>query len=562
MAASLAACSSPADTPGDPDSGTIVTPPDPCEPTAAPGVCPGRGLVSDAVRVEIRAPEGASAIYYTTDGSVPTVESGTRYTGPITIDGTPTRAVVVLRAAGLVGSSLAEVATHSYVFSSRVLQQPAQPPGVPDTWGVGDTRPGDYEMDSEVLVSGPLQQQATDALGQLPLLLVTMRGDDLWGSEEGIYMHPELEGLDWERAATIELIEPTGDSTMSTCGIRIQGGSSTQSWKAAKLSMRLLFKSAYGPARFNYPLFPDSSVTSFNTLVLDAHLNHTFVHPSHDQRVRSQYLRDAFTSDLQNAAGSTAPHSRFVHVFLNGLYWGMYDVHERPDGAFAASYLGATRDQYEVVRHDGSTVVAGDGSRWNSLMGAVRSGLVGDDAYAQVKEHLDVDDFIDYMLINAYVGNTDWPRHNWYATSHASSDGRYRFHTWDAEHTLKSIQEDVTTADDGNSPGEIFQALLANASFRQQLSARADELYGAGGALYVNSDAPSVDDSQPANNRPGALYQARADAIRDSVVLEAARWGDNQRDEPYTLSEWDAERDWLIHDYFPARSGVARGQLP
>ena len=47
------------------------------------------------------------------------------------------------------------------------------------------------------------------------------------------------------------------------------------------------------------------------------------------------------SSDLQNLAsgGGEAPHGKYVHLYLNGLYWGLYNVHERPDDSFAAEIL-------------------------------------------------------------------------------------------------------------------------------------------------------------------------------------------------------------------------------
>ena len=122
-------------------------------------------------------------------------------------------------------------------------------------------------------------------------------------------MNPENDGIDWEREVSFELIEADG-STQSGAGLRIQGGSSVTNWKAAKLSMRLLFKTEYGAGKLKHKVFEDSDVRSFNGLVLDAHLNMTYQHPDHAQRVRALYTRDAFMSDLQRSVGGTAPHDR------------------------------------------------------------------------------------------------------------------------------------------------------------------------------------------------------------------------------------------------------------
>ena len=54
--------------------------------------------------------------------------------------------------------------------------------------------------------------------------------------------------------------------------------------------------------------------------------------------------------------------------------------------------------------------------------------------YQEVEAILDVDEFIDYMIVHYYAGNWDWGQDNWYATfNHVDPNGKWRFHSWDAE---------------------------------------------------------------------------------------------------------------------------------
>ena len=50
-------------------------------------------------------------------------------------------------------------------------------------------------------------------------------------------------------------------------------------------------------------------------------------------------------------AGGRRPHGKYVHLYLNGLYWGLYNVHERPDDSFADEYYGGDKDDYYVIKH-------------------------------------------------------------------------------------------------------------------------------------------------------------------------------------------------------------------
>lgn len=491
-----------------------------------PGVCPGRGLYEQDLSVEIRA--DYPDIRYTLDGSAPTADSPA-YAGPIAI--AADRGAVTLRAVATDGVHTTRIATHTYVFPASIAAQPAAPDGFPAQWsGSQGTIAADYAMDARVPTD-----PATFA--RLPVVSLVVDRAGLFDPASGIYVNAADEGMEWERPASLELL----GAWQLDCGARIQGGSSTMSWKSPKLSFRVAFRDVY-EGDLHADLFPGGT-TQFDDLVLDAHLNLTWIHPDATQRLRSQYTRDAYVADLARAAGSLAPRSRFVHLFVDGLYWGVYDLHERVDEHYAASYLGGTADEWDVLKHVGSNVVAGDGVAWGEMMTIVRGGLADDGAYDALAGYLDIDDFITYMLVNFWAGNDDWPQHNWYALRHRAADGRFRFLPWDAEHVLKDPSTDVTGVSSPDGPGELWQALLASATFRARFSARAAVLL------------PLLDASLP-------IYQARDDEIAPGIPWESARWGDYRRPAaPYGVTEWDAERQRLVDTWFPARTAIVRGQL-
>ena len=108
----------------------------------------------------------------------------------------------------------------------------------------------------------------------------------------------------------------------------------------------------------------DSAAKSYDNLILDAHSNNewhylgTFAGVMQRQRPTG-CIRDQLVSDLMLAAGIQAPRGRMVLLYLNGLLWGLYDLHERPDAHFCASYFGGKDEEYDVVKHRPSTVVSG-----------------------------------------------------------------------------------------------------------------------------------------------------------------------------------------------------------
>ena len=97
-----------------------------------------------------------------------------------------------------------------------------------------------------------------------------------------------------------------------------------------------------------------NSTTEFDTLILDADVQLLVDSREHAVQANfARYVTDQVVSDLQNLAsgGGDAPHGKYVHLYLNGLYWGLYNVHERPDDSFAAEYYGGNKDDYYVIKH-------------------------------------------------------------------------------------------------------------------------------------------------------------------------------------------------------------------
>lgn len=208
-------------------------------------------------------------------------------------------------------------------------------------------------MDPRVVDAPNYRDSMVASLKALPSLSLVMALDDWFGEKgRGIY----IQGQNDERAVSAELLLPDGSPGFQIdCAVMIVGGSSPNRWKMDKLSMRLKFKGEYGPSKLRYPVFGDRATDEFDTLVVDARMNNTWaygggVSPT-SQRQAGQYTRDQFAADIQNTMGGYAPEGRKVHLYLNGLYWGLYWLHERPDEHFAAATLGGRDEDYDVLKH-------------------------------------------------------------------------------------------------------------------------------------------------------------------------------------------------------------------
>ena len=510
-----------------------------------------RGLYDAPFAVAITADEPSAVIRYTTDASTPSRTRGEIYSGPVPISST-----TVLRAIAYTATATTNVDTVTYVFLDGVISQGNAPPGYPTEWSAF---PADYEMDPEVTNDAAYRSLMRPALLQIPTLSIVTDTGNLFDAATGIYQNPLGDGDAWERPTSMELIYTDGrPSFQQDAGLRIHGGASREPRNSPKHSFRLLFKAIYGDSKLRVPIFGPSAADSFDTIVLRAHYNNTWFHHneagSEDQRARAQYVRDQWARDLQLAMGQSSAHGFHVHLYLNGLYWGLYNVCERPEASFAASYFGGEKGDYDAL--NSGVAVDGDTVAWNTMMALANAGLSTPQAYADIQKYLDVDNLIDYMILNHLIGNHDWDHHNWYASRKRASVAGFRFFSWDAEHAAEDVNESrsINYNNDGN-PSRLFQKLRENAEFRVRFGDRVERHFFGDGALT------------PA--KLAVLYNARASAIETAVIAESARWGDYRRDvhprgsplDLYTRDKyWLPELNRLRSDYFPSRTGVVLGQ--
>ncbi|HUU17278.1 MAG TPA: lamin tail domain-containing protein, partial [Sedimentisphaerales bacterium] len=520
-----------------------------------------RGFYDTTFSVTIATETKDAVIYYTLDGTEPyNTASGGRspggmvYTGPIRITTTTSLRAIAVKP----GWKPTNIDAQTYIFLDDVIRQPARPAGFPTNWGHAGN--GDYEMDPQVVNDSRYRNTIKNDLKSVPTLSLIMDKDDWFGSK-GIYINESQDGT--ERAASMEFVEPSsGDEFQINCAIAMQGGvsgggTSLDRWKTDKLSMRPRFK-AYtddgtptgGPTKLNYQIFRDSPTESFDTIVLDSVLNHSWLHPGSDQQNTAKYIQDQYVADLHNAMGGHSPHGSYAHVYINKLYWGMYYVHERPDHSWAAETFGSDKEEYDAIKHNSSGVInngTGGSARtnYNSMLSAARA-VQSEPAnlakYEALCQKLDIDDFITYLLANWFCGNHDWPQKNWYATHRNHPDGLWRFHSWDAEHTVEGDNQV------GNSPDDIHNKLKSNAEYRLRFADHIHRHFFNDGVLsYPNT----------AN-----MYQRRITETERAIVGESARWGDNRKSTPYTQRNWlDFQNNNMLNSFFPGRSTTVLGWL-
>ena len=534
-----------------------------------------RGFYDAPFSVTLTTKTAGTTIFYTLDGSEPynlsgRVTSGKVYNFPILINTTTCLRAVAVRQDWMP----TKIDTHTFIFLDDVIEQPKYPYNFPASgWGHAGV---DYEMDPVVV--NAYSSTIKDDMKSVPTVSMVMDVDDWFGSK-GIYIHKSQDGT--ERVVSMEFIEPNnGEGFQINCALSMQGGvsgggTSLNRWKSDKLSMRPRFKTTTddgtptgGPSKLNYKVFVDSPVESFDTLVLDARLGNVWNYgggvtdhgsrpwisgrPIYQPDV-AQYTRDQFVADIQNSFSGYSHHGRHIHLYINGLYWGLYNLHERPDHRFAASYFGGDADDYDCLKHNRNMIINGSNASYIEMLSIAESGLTSNEQYQLIQQYLDVPNFIDYVLGNYYVGNYDWGHKNWYATRNSSDpNGLWRFHHWDGEHLMENLYENITGRDNAGGPTRLHHRLMQNAEYRLLFADHVHRHFFNDGALTPEG--------------AGMLYQERLNDVDRAVVGESARWGDNQigrfaRIRYMREPHWLLERDWILGTYIPNRTDIVLDQF-
>ena len=546
------------------------------------------GFYENAFLVTLSTETPNATIRYTTDGSTPSETNGLFYTGPINVSETTNIRAVATRAN--FNTSVSE--TWTYIFVDDVLTQSNNgqaPQGFPNNFG---SNVFDYGIDPQVIATEGADA-VRDALQAIPSFSITTDLENLFDPNTGIYTNPLQDGREWERPASVELLNPDGSEGFQVnAGLRIRGGFSRLP-QNPKHSFRLFFRGEYGDSELNFPLFGNSGVDAFEKIDLRTAQNYSW---SREGAADNNFIVDQFARESQLALGQPSTRSSWLHLYLNGEYWGLYQTQERADADYAASYLGGDADNYDVIKPDAgpgrpysNEATDGNLNAYNALAQQAQAraadgttpAFVDNAAYYRAQglnpdgtpnpnfdTLLDVDNVIDYNLLILHGGNFDAPIsnflgneriNNYIAIRDRTGDEGFHFHIHDSEHSYKSLGENRNGPyNDSNfdsgvdffNPQWLHQQLMANAEYRTAFADRVQEVFFNDGPLSTENNL--------------ARWDLLASQIDQAIIGESARWGDahnSRTNNPRLRSDWLATVQDVRNNIIAQRNSVLLNQL-
>ncbi|MCA9198621.1 MAG: lamin tail domain-containing protein, partial [Planctomycetales bacterium] len=515
---------------------------------SSPEVSVPRGFYDTPLTVSIVVDPIDAEIRYTTDGSEPTVDHGDIYVDPVQINTTTTLRIGAFKTDYLSPAS----ETFTYLFVSDVINQTAQIPGFPfgGSVSVGGSAsvPQDQEMDPNITTAPEYVNIMDDALLAIPTMSITSNQADIF-SDQGWY-----DGESVEKPVSIEILYPSNPASNQ----QVNAGIESHSHNRLKRSLRLSFKSEYGPSTFETDFFQqtpgevNSQTVNVNSIVLRAGNNRSWARIFNPGS--TTYTIDEFYRTSQIAMSDYGMKGGFVHLYINGVYWGLYNPVARADDEWNAEQFGGAAEDWYTFNHGGD--LSGDPVRMNYFMDTVvEKDMSQLENYLELQSYLDTDAFADYIILAIYTSLQDWPKNNFYgALRNDTSElgaSLLRFMAWDGEWSWSEGFEPgfsvtgratipsalVSSAPPPNSAiAKIWHSVRTSPEFLTAFADRVNLHLFNGGAL---SNEVALQRWEDLNNY-----------VREAVVAESARWGDSLETLGYPTrtrdDDWQSQYNWMV----------------
>lgn len=263
----------------------------------------------------------------------------------------------------------------------------------------------------------------------IPVISLVTDYANLFDSETGIYTRYNCmeKGVEWERPMHIEFFEPDGKLAFSqNIGTRINGGYTRV---YPQKSFRLYANEKYdASAKFKYDVFQGSAKNADNE-VIDSFKRLLLRNGGNDWQ--GVMMRDSLIQGLVEHLNLDTQASRPSVVFLNGEYWGVYNIRERYDNHYLKSHYDLDKDKVaildlfetpEILEGTQDDVTA----YFIDIVNYLEENSITDkNTYEQIKTKMDVENFIDYNITQIFVGNNDWPGNNVTIWKYKTDDGKY-----------------------------------------------------------------------------------------------------------------------------------------
>jgi len=279
------------------------------------------------------------------------------------------------------------------------------------------------------------------------------------------------------------------------------------------------------------------------------------------------FMRDAVVSALSQPTNCINLGFQPVVVFLNGEFWGLQYLRERVSKEnLQMKYSDLDASQIILGElHKGKALVMSNGFDYEigRLMEFVRqTDLTQDANYDSLSQLINIPNFIDYVAVETFVSNSDWPHNN---VKCVFLDGQLHFLLYDTDfafaypkhyqeqvgnyfnwsssiHNVNALTHNYFDSLDTQLPsevGQLYQVLIQIPVFRQQFINRYRDLL----------------DSSLSQARVRQVVHALRNQLSPLMPQHIARWG-----YPISVEDWQQNTEQIIN-FSTRRRHIVLNQL-
>lgn len=384
------------------------------------------GLFTSSFTFNVTIPEGTT-LRYTTDGTTPTEKNGTVSTsGQFIVNMTRIFRFRLFKE----GYIPSRVVTRSYIYTDR-----------------------EYNLPIVSVVTDPVNIYS-DSLG---IMVEGVNGRPGNGMET-----PCNWNMEWDRPVNFEYFTQDGKATINQeVNMEMCGGWSRM-WlpHSFKVKTNKIFE---GENYFPYQIFPNKAYLKHKTLQLRNGGN------DNGSRIKDAALQTIVLSSGLEVDGQECQP---VAHFINGEYKGMLNIREPNNKHYIEANYALNEDEIDQfeISSEGFVFKCGTSESfdtWKALSANASTASI----YQKICDMVDIDEYINYMAVQLYLGGDDWPHNNLKAFKPRREGGKYRFVLFDLDFAFNRTENSFLAFEDNKSwleVAEIFVNMLQNADFRKQ----------------------------------------------------------------------------------------------
>lgn len=329
-------------------------------------------------------------------------------------------------------------------------------------------------------------------ISELPIIVLTLPQEDLFSEDRGIMSFGKNanynesfytawwdrpanftgRGLEWEREVFFQYFKEGNLEFEQTCGLKISGNA-TRGFP--QKSMQIIARKMYGKEQFEFPFFGESSLKKYTSLVIRNSGN------DNTKTLFADLLMHWFAKETSVLTLKGTP----TVVYLNGNYWGIYNLRERIDEYFIAEIEDVKPEAVTILEGGNAELKDGlesDKKDFDKLMEELKEmDHLTLDLYNHVLGQIEEGSFIDYIFFETFYGNNDWPNNN--SICYKAGDGRWKWILQDLDYGLAYLGPDNVNTNifdklkkSDTVIGLLFTKLMTNGSFEKHFIWRCTEL--------------------------------------------------------------------------------------